>query len=245
MQIVDVPRDGHPRLRSDRPAGRSAARRRAAARPRCRRRSSAKAAAMRRRRWMPVVDPPTAATISGGRAVRARRGIGRRGEDVAREVEVLWHPIADRREPRPERSRHDVLGIADEDRGVAQPRIAFDVRDVLGVVVAREPRLRFVHRQPADEVGEERVRRGLQARILVQEVVDLPRLVPEPEVIVALAHDVVEEHEVRDEHLIELTPGLERVQLVLARRAPRTRSTRSRGGAMPGESARLPPRARR
>ena len=128
---------------------------------------------------------------------------------------MLWHPVADRREPRPERRGHDVLGIADEDRGVAQPRIAFDVRDVLGVVVARQPGLRFVDRQPADEVGEERVGRGLQTRILMQEEVDLPRLVPEPEVIGSLAHDVVEQHEVRDKYLVELTPRLERVQLVL------------------------------
>ena len=74
----------------------------------------------------------------------------------------------------------------------------------------------LVYRQPADEVGEEDVRRCLQLGVLVQEEVELPRLVADPEVVRVLAHDVVEEHEVRDQDLVHLADRLEDMQLVLA-----------------------------
>ena len=73
------------------------------------------------------------------------------------------------------------------------------------------------HRQHADEVGQPHVRRGLQLRVLVQEVVDLPGLVGDPDVERLLADEVVEDHEVRAEDLVEAAQHLERVELVLAR----------------------------
>ena len=42
--------------------------------------------------------------------------------DVAGEAEVLLGPLADRRQPRPERVGDDVVGVADEDRPVAHAR---------------------------------------------------------------------------------------------------------------------------
>ena len=54
------------------------------------------------------------------------------------------------------------------------------------------------HRQPAHEVGHPRVAGPLLARVLVQVVVELPRLVADPQVVAVLAHDVVEDHEVVD-----------------------------------------------
>ena len=140
--------------------------------------------------------------------------------DVAGELEALLGPVADRRETGAERPRDDVVGIADEDRPVAQARVARDVLDHLGVVVGGEESLALAavgHRQHADEVGEPDVRRGLQLRVLVQEVVDLPGLVGDPDVERLLSDQVVEDHEVGAEDLVEAAQHLEGVELVLAR----------------------------
>ena len=126
-------------------------------------------------------------------------------------------PGPDLRQPGAEALGHDVVGLADEEREVANPGEALDLADHLGVVVGRQlglARSTLRRRQPAHEVGEEAVARGLQLRILVQEVVDLPCLVADPEVVAPLAGDIVEEHEVRDEDLVHLTPRLEDRQLV-------------------------------
>ena len=112
--------------------------------------------------------------------------------------------------------------VADEDRPVAQARVAGDVLDHLGVVVGGEERLVLAavgHRQPADEVGEPAVRGPLLLGVLVQVVVELPRLVADPQVVVLLADDVVEDHEVGDEDLVHPPPRLEAVQVVLGRLA--------------------------
>ena len=94
-----------------------------------------------------------------------------------------------------------------------------DVLDHLGVVVGGEERLALAalgHRQHADEVGQPDVGRGLEPGVLVQEVVDLPGLVGDPEVEALVLHDVVEDHEVRAEDLVEPAQHLEGVELVLA-----------------------------
>ena len=50
----------------------------------------------------------------------------------------------------------------------------------------------------------------------MQEVVDLPGLVGDPEIEALVLHDVVEDHEVRAEDLVEAAQHLEGVELVLA-----------------------------
>ena len=54
---------------------------------------------------------------------------------------MLGRPVADQRQVRPERVGHDVVAVADEDRTVAEARVARDVLDHLGVVVGGEERL--------------------------------------------------------------------------------------------------------
>ena len=96
--------------------------------------------------------------------------------------------------------------------------MARDVLDHLGVVVGGQIGLVLAavgHRQPADEVGQPCVSGALLARVLVEVVVELPRLVADPEVVAVLARDVVEDHEVVDQDLVHPTPGLEAVQVVL------------------------------
>ena len=124
----------------------------------------------RRSRWAPTPEPPTVTmqTCSSGRVAQLgaqRVAVGELGGveagDVAGEVVVLLGPVADRREAGAERVGDDVVGLADEDRPVADARVARDVLDHLGVVVGGEERLVLAavgHRQPADEVGEPRVR---------------------------------------------------------------------------------------
>ena len=50
----------------------------------------------------------------------------------------------------------------------------------------------------------------------MQEVVDVPGLVADPQVVVLLGHEVVEHHEVRDQDLVHRPDRLEGVQVVLA-----------------------------
>jgi hypothetical protein len=92
------------------------------------------------------------------------------------------------------------------------------VLDHLRVVVRREVRLSFAavrHRQPADEVREPDVRRRLLLGVLVQVVVELPRFVPDPEVVLLLADEVVEHHEICQQDLVHAPPGLEAMEVVL------------------------------
>ena len=137
---------------------------------------------------------------------------------VAGEVVVLLGPVADLRQVGAERVRDHVVGIAHEHRSVAHAREARDVLDHLGVVVGGQERLvlaAVLHRQPAHEVGQPHVRRALLLRVLVQVVVELPGLVADPEVVVLLAREVVEDHEVGEQDLVHPPDRLEAVQVVL------------------------------
>ena len=126
-------------------------------------------------------------------------------------------------------------------RPVAHVGEPLAVLDHLGVVVRAELGLARValrvDRQEADHVGEERVRRDLALGVLVQEVVDLPRLVADPEVVRRLAHDVVEEHVVGAEDLVHPAERVEGVQVVVGRprspSAPTPRPARRWRGARP------------
>ncbi len=53
----------------------------------------------------------------------------------------------------------------------------------------------------------------------MQVVVELPRLVPDPEVVLLLADEVVEDHEVREQDLVHSPDCLEAVEIVLGRLA--------------------------
>ena len=169
----------------------------------------------------------TTQTRSSGRVAElgAQRGGVRgrarvRAERVAGEVEVLLDPGPDLRQALAEVVGDDIGGTADEQRAVAHAREAVDVLDHLRVVVGGQAGLvgaALGHRQPADEVGEEAVGGGLELRVLVQVVVELPRLVADPEVVGLLGRDVVEEHEVGEQDLVHAPPRLEGVELVLAR----------------------------
>ena len=139
---------------------------------------------------------------------------------VAGEVEVLLGPVADRREVGAEAVRNDVVGVADEQRPVAHAPVPSDVLDHLGVVVGCQVglvRAAILHRQPADEVCEPHVCRSLLLGVLVQVVVELPRLIADPEVVLLRLDEVVEDHEVREQDLVHPPPGLEAVEVVLGR----------------------------
>ena len=118
--------------------------------------------------------------------------------------------------------------------------------DHLGVVVRAELDLAGValrvDRQEADHIREERVRRDLALGVLVQEVVDLPRLVTDPQVVRRLAHDVVEEHVVGAEDLVHPAERVERVQVVVrptrSPSAPTPRPARRWRGARPRRAPR-------
>ena len=163
----------------------------------------------------PLVVAVAQLRAHGGR-VRNRRRVEAR--DVADEVEVLARPVPDARQLRAEHVGHDVAGVADEQRAVAQAREPGDLLDHLGVVVGGQRGLAVAavgHRQPADEVGQPDVRRALEFGVLVQEVVEVPRLVAHPRVVGPFLDQVGEHHEVVDEDLVHPPDGLERVQVVL------------------------------
>ena len=148
--------------------------------------------------------------------------------------------------PGPKRPGDDVGRLADEDRAVAHVRTALDLPDHLGVVVGRQeclPLTALRERQVAHEVGQPRVRRRLELGILVQEVVDLPRLVADPDVVPPLARDVVEEHEVREQDLVHPAQGVEDRQVGARRPPTRCARTRPRARRSQDESARREPRA--
>ena len=140
-------------------------------------------------------------------------------DDVAGEVEMLGHPVAHRRQVLAERKRHDVLRGADEDRAVAHAGMALDMLDHLGVVVGRQEGLVLAarrHRHEADEVGEPGELRLLQLGMLVPVMVDVPGLVGDHEIVAARLDGILEDHEVRDQHLVHAADRLEGVEIVLA-----------------------------
>jgi hypothetical protein len=103
---------------------------------------------------------------------------------------------------------------------VADARVAGDVLDHLGVVVGGDERLARAavgHGQPADEVGEPGVGGVLLLRVLVQVVIEFPGFVADPQVVVLLAGQVVEDHKVGQQDLIHPPDGLEAVQVMLGR----------------------------
>ena len=196
-------------------------------RPSTRRRADRAASATRRSSETPDARPadrhdahPLVRAVAELGAQRGAVGDVARVEagDVAGELEVLLGPLADAGQARPERVGDDVVGIADEDRTVADPLEAGPLLDHLGVVVGRQRGLGAppsgIGSQP-DEVGHPREREPLQLRVLVQEVVDVPGLVADHEVVVLVLDDVVEHHEVVDEDLVHPADRLEGVQVVL------------------------------
>ena len=156
------------------------------------------------------------------------------GGDLADEVEVLLDPVADHRQARAEPARHDVLGVADEQRAVAHGREARNLLEHLLVEVGGQERLALAalgQRQPAHEVGQEHERRALVLGVLVQEVIDVPRLVADPEVVGLLSGEVAEDHVVGQQDLVHLADRLEDRERVLARCALNVPGLRRQRGA--------------
>ena len=91
--------------------------------------------------------------------------------------------------------------------------------DVLGIAVGAEEGLALVvlHRQAADEVGQEHEGLALQLRVLVIVVVHVPGLVADHDVVVFLLHQVDEGHEVVHHDLVHGTQGEECGQVVFSR----------------------------
>ena len=70
-------------------------------------------------------------------------------------------------------------------------------------------------RQPSHEVGQPCVGGGLELRVLVQEVVELPGLVADPQVVRLGFDHVVKDHEVGEQDLIHPADRLEHIELVV------------------------------
>ena len=139
--------------------------------------------------------------------------------DVAGEREVLLGPVADRGQLGAEAVGDDVVGVADEDRPVPDPRVSGDVLDHLGVVVGGQEGLVLTavgHGQEADEVGEPHVLAPFQLWVLVPEVVDVPCLVADDDVVQPFLDDLLEQHEVGDQDLVHAAQRLEAVEVVPA-----------------------------
>jgi hypothetical protein len=118
--------------------------------------------------------------------------------------------------------RDHVVRIANEHGPVPQRREARDLLDHLGVVVGGQgllARTAVGHRQPAHEVGHPGVGRALELGVLVQEVVDIPGLVADPQVERFAGGQLGEDHEVGDQDLVHGPDRLEGVQVVLCRLA--------------------------
>ena len=119
------------------------------------------------------------------------------------------------------------------------------VVDVLRVLLPRAPELDraglVAHGQHADEVGHEDVGRPLELGVLVQEVVEVPSLVTDPQVVVLPLHDVGERHEVGGHDLVHVPERVEGVQLVVARPALEVRALveEEPGGGMQALAPRL------
>ena len=175
-------------------------------------------------------EPPTRvrcrrARRAGSRALltqvrAAAEGLGMLANDVAREIEVLWHPVAHRRQVLAERQRNNVLGVANEDGAVAHAGVPLDVADHLGVVVGGQERLMVAprwHGHVPDEVGEPGEPGSLQLGVLVPVVVDVPGFVGNDEIVAARVDGILEDHEIGDQHLVHASDRLEAVQIVLTR----------------------------
>ena len=118
---------------------------------------------------------------------------------------MLFGPAADAGKARAEGVRDDVVGVADEDGGVTDARVAGDVLDHLGVVIGGEERLVLAavgHREVADEVRQPHVVTPLELGVLVPELVDLPGFVPDDEVVESLLDHFLEQHEVGHQDLV-------------------------------------------
>ena len=142
---------------------------------------------------------------------------------------MLLGPVADGGQLGAEAVGDDVVGVADEDGTVADPRVAGNVLDHLGVVVGGQEGLVLAavgHGEEADEVGEPDVLAPLQLGVLVPEVVDVPRLVADDDVVQPFLDDLLEEHEVGDQDLVHAAQGLEAVEVVPAGLRRHVRRTR-------------------
>ena len=161
---------------------------------------------------------------------------------------MLLGPVANRRQLGAEAVGDDVVGVADEDGTVTDPREAGDVLDHLGVVVGGQEGLVLAavgHREEPDEVGEPHVLAPFQLGVLVPEVVDVPRLVADDEVVQPFLDDLLEHHEVGDQDLVHAAQRLEAVEVVLTATPTRCARTRWRATDWPGGCAHPRLRARR
>jgi len=101
---------------------------------------------------------------------------------------------------------------------VAHLRKSLDVLDHLRIVVCGDAGFALGavrHGQPADEIRHPDEGRALLIRILVEEMIDIPRLVADDEIVMVLANGVVQYHEIVDQDLIHAPDRLEGVQVVL------------------------------
>ena len=195
------------------------------------RRASGTASSTRRSSGSPTPDPPTVTTQSRSssrvaeRRPQTREPVARsaraRTRDVAGEVEVLLRPrrgspAAPGRTRRRRRRR-----VADEDRPVAHRPEPGPLLDHLGVVVRGQRRLRRRRRRASAASRRSRSTRRtanrLSSRVLVQEVVDVPRLVADHEVVVLRRGRRRRRPEVVDQDLVHPADRLEGVQVVLGR----------------------------
>ena len=139
---------------------------------------------------------------------------------IAGKFEVLFGPCPDRSETGAEVVRHDIVGFADEQCSVPQVRVSLDVVDHLGVVVRSQDASAVppsgIGSQPTKSVSQQNGAR-FEFGVLVKEAVELPRLVADPQVVGLLLDDVLEDHEIGDQDLVEPTPGPEAVQFVFRR----------------------------
>ena len=154
----------------------------------------------------------------GADGVAVGEGSRREAGDVPGELVVPLHPVADGGQAVAEPIRDHVTRVADEDGPVPQRGEARDLLDHLGVVVGGQgplARAAVRHRQPAHEVSHPGVGRALELGVLVQEVVDVPGLVADPQVEVLVFDQLAEHHEVADQDLVHGPDRLEGVQVVL------------------------------
>src|SRR5215510_4227334 len=142
---------------------------------------------------------------------------------VAGEAEVLPRPLPHVREVGAELAIEHVLLVSHHDGQVAHVGMEAEMVDVLRVLLPTTDELgrRAVlpHGEHADEVGEEGVARPLEIRILVEEVVEVPALVADPEIVALALHHVGEGHEVRCEDLVHVPQRIEGVELMIGRPA--------------------------
>ena len=161
----------------------------------------------------------------GANGVAVGESSGLEAGHVAGEPEIPLHPVADSRQAGAELVRHHVARVADEHGAVPQCGEAGDLLDHLGVVIGGQgllPRPAVRHRQPAHEVGHPGVGRALELGVLVQEVVDVPGLVADPQIEGLVFGQLGEDHEVADQDLVHRPDRLEGVQVVLGGLVPKT-----------------------